>query len=257
MKKISDLGLLSNIDDGIGDLSGSVEKRDLHIISFSSVYYAHDIPGARGEKFVVGPVSVDFNVGEVVFIVGGNGSGKSTLLKLITGLYSPSDGRIEIDESVLDKKYMAWYREQFSAVFFDFHLFRKQFLLAVNADREKVIYWMNLFGLNVALLESSAWLGAIPLSQGQQRRLALISALISDRKFFVFDEWAADQDKQYREFFYHELIPNLKRQGKCVIVVSHDESFFDVADKFVKMDKGKVIVDVSAREEAVLEDSVS
>ncbi len=245
IKKIFNLGLLSKSSDETYDRAESLDT-PLRNITFCKVEFSHEMEGRSDDKFVVGPLSVDFNVGEITFIVGGNGSGKSTFLKLITGLYSPSSGQIKISDLLVENRCLDWYREQFSAVFFDFYLFKKQFQMGLDADREKVVFWMERFGINISLLEEKSWSGAIPLSQGQQRRLALISALVSDRLFFVFDEWAADQDKRHRDFFYNELIPNLKRKGKCVIVVSHDENFFGVADKIIRMDKGTMVVEFSS-----------
>ena len=63
-------------------------------------------------------------------------------------------------------------------------------------------------------------------------------SIIEDRDFLVLDEWAADQDPQFRHFFYRTLLPELKSQGKAVLAISHDDHYFDVADRILKMDGG-------------------
>ena len=78
------------------------------------------------------------------------------------------------------------------------------------------------------------------LSTGQRKRLALVNAWLEERPVLVFDEWAADQDPTFRRIFYTELLPDLKRLGKTIIVISHDDRYFDVADQLVRMESGKV-----------------
>ena len=78
------------------------------------------------------------------------------------------------------------------------------------------------------------------LSTGQRKRLALIVSLLDNRPIQVFDEWAADQDPAFRKYFYEELIPEMKRQGKTVIAATHDDRYFHVADRLVRMEAGQI-----------------
>jgi putative ATP-binding cassette transporter len=80
----------------------------------------------------------------------------------------------------------------------------------------------------------------LDLSMGQRKRLALVVALLEDRPIVVFDEWAAEQDAGFRRRFYEEIIPQLKRDGRTVIAVTHDERYFHVADRVLKMDYGEL-----------------
>ncbi|MCB1035646.1 MAG: cyclic peptide export ABC transporter, partial [Acidobacteria bacterium] len=77
----------------------------------------------------------------------------------------------------------------------------------------------------------------------QRKRLALVTALLEDRPVYLFDEWAADQDPEFKEVFYHQLLPELKARGKTAIVISHDDRYYDVADRVVKLDTGRVVSD--------------
>ncbi len=79
------------------------------------------------------------------------------------------------------------------------------------------------------------------LSQGQRKRLALVVAYLEDRPFYLFDEWAADQDPAFREVFYRKLLPELRARGKAVLAISHDDRYFDVADRCVKLENGRLV----------------
>jgi putative ATP-binding cassette transporter len=91
-------------------------------------------------------------------------------------------------------------------------------------------------------------LSTIELSQGQRKRLALLTAFLEDRPFYIFDEWAADQDPFFREVFYLQLLPELKAKGKTVLVISHDDRYYSLGDRIIKLDYGKIEFDNPARE---------
>ena len=72
-------------------------------------------------------------------------------------------------------------------------------------------------------------------------RKALISALLEDREIYIFDEWAADQDPQFRKRFYEKIIPELKQKGKTIFAVTHDDHYWNLADIVVKMEYGRIV----------------
>jgi putative ATP-binding cassette transporter len=84
-------------------------------------------------------------------------------------------------------------------------------------------------------------LSTTDLSQGQRRRLALLTAYLEDRPFYVFDEWAADQDPHYKQIFYTELLPELRARGKGVAVITHDDRYFHLGDRIVKLHDGQIV----------------
>jgi len=189
--------------------------------------------------FTLGPINMTLRAGELVFLVGGNGSGKTTLAKLLVGLYAPERGRLLIDGVAVDDTTRAAYRQRFSVVFSDFHLFDS--LLGLNAESEHAAR-----ALLVALqldhkvrIERGAF-STLALSQGQRKRLALLVAFLEDRPFYVFDEWASDQDPVFKDVFYRTLLPELKAKGKTVLVITHDDRYFDLADRLVKLDSGQI-----------------
>jgi len=189
--------------------------------------------------FHIGPIDLSLRAGEVVFVVGGNGSGKSTLLKVLTGLYPTGGGTIRLDDVEIDPASVDAYRERISAIFGDFHLFDRLHGLDEVPDAEvhRRLDELQLSGQTDFVDRTFTKLA---LSTGQRKRLAMLVTLLEDRPIVVLDEWAADQDPQFRRGFYDELLPRLRAAGKLVIAVSHDDRYFDRADRVVVMDYGQV-----------------
>jgi putative pyoverdin transport system ATP-binding/permease protein len=190
-------------------------------------------------SFRIGPMSLTISAGEVVFIVGGNGSGKSTFLKVLTGLYRPSAGTLRVDGLLVQPDNAAAYREMISTIYSDFHLFAKLYGL-LDIDEAAVHRLLAQMQLEGKTSFSDQRFTKRNLSTGQRKRLAMIVVLLEDRPIYVFDEWAADQDPEFRKYFYEELIPSLKERGKAVIAVSHDDRYFRCADRVVTMEYGKI-----------------
>ena len=208
----------------------------LELAGVTHTYYRED----KQSDFQLGPVSLSFAPGEIVFLIGGNGSGKTTLGKLLTGLYSPEAGEIRLDGRVIDDENREHYRQLFSTVLTDFHLFEK--LLGLDGpglDARAREYLVQL-QLDHKLQVRDGVLSTVKLSHGQRKRLALLTAYLEDRPFYVFDEWAADQDPTFKEVFYLRLLPELKARGKAVLVISHDDRYYHMADYVIKLDYGQV-----------------
>lgn len=191
------------------------------------------------DAFRVGPVNLRINAGEVVFIVGGNGSGKSTLLKVLTGLYVPTQGALLVDGTPVRRDNVVAYRRRISAIFADYHLFPKLYG-TTNADERGIAELLTRMHLDGQTAFVDRVFTKLDLSTGQKKRLALVIALLEDRPICAFDEWAADQDPEFRRYFYDELLPALRAQGKTVLVVSHDDRYFHCADQVVTMEYGRI-----------------
>ncbi|BDA73656.1 cyclic peptide ABC transporter, ATP-binding protein [Rivularia sp. IAM M-261] len=194
-------------------------------------------------KFTLGPINLTFNQGEVVFIVGGNGSGKSSLAKLITGLYTPESGKIRLNNKLITDDKREWYRQHFSVVFSDYYLFERITGLDSKLAKTQASEYLRELQLDSKVEIKDNKLSTTSLSQGQRKRLALLAAYLENRPIYLFDEWASDQDPIFREIFYKQIIMNLKQRGKTVIVISHDDHFFAVADRIIKLDYGKIEYD--------------
>ncbi|MDZ8104036.1 MAG: cyclic peptide export ABC transporter [Nostoc sp. DedQUE12a] len=239
LKKVESLGLsLANYSNEIVDDTSLISHKCkcLELVNITHSYYHEQ----EESSFVLGPISLKFNQGEIVFILGGNGSGKSTLAKLITGLYIPETGNIYLDSNPINNQNLEWYRQQFSVVFSDFYLFDR--FLGFdnnNLDSETQKYLVKL-QLDHKVKVKNGVLSTTELSQGQRKRLALLTAYLEDRPIYMFDEWASDQDPVFKEIFYTQLLLELKNRGKTVLVISHDDQYFYLADRIVKLEYGQV-----------------
>lgn len=180
--------------------------------------------------FRLGPIDLTIRRGELVFVTGENGSGKTTLIKLLTGLYHPTEGQVLVDGEIVTPEKLDDYRQRFSAVFFDYHLF-DDLVFADAAIPAEIDRYLERLELAAKVTIRDGAFSTTDLSTGQRKRLALIQVYLDRRPILVFDEWAAEQDPTFRRVFYTELLPELKRLGKTVIVVSHDDRYFDVADR--------------------------
>ncbi|MFM0262794.1 cyclic peptide export ABC transporter [Paraburkholderia sediminicola] len=195
----------------------------------------------ENDVFTLGPVNLGFRPGELVYLIGGNGSGKTTLAKMIVGLYTPESGRILLNGKEVDEAQRDAYRQHFSVVFSDFFLFDT--LLGIRLDNVDAAAHALLEDLQLAhkvKIENGVF-STLELSQGQRKRLALLVSYLEDRPFYLFDEWAADQDPLFKDVFYRRLLPELKAKGKTVVVITHDDRYFHLADRYIKLDFGQVI----------------
>lgn len=191
-----------------------------------------------GEQFSVGPVDFTFKAGESVFITGGNGSGKSTLAKLITGLYPPDEGEITVNGMKVDMESLS---NCFTTIFSDFYLFDKLYGIELDGKEAEIQNYLEILRIQDKVQLENGRFSTLKLSTGQRKRLALLISYLEDRPACLFDEWAADQDPEYRQFFYNIILPFLKEKNKVVIVITHDDRYFDSADKLIKMETGKII----------------
>ncbi|KQQ63000.1 peptide ABC transporter [Pseudomonas sp. Leaf129] len=205
------------------------------------------------EVFTLGPVQLTLKPGEITFLVGGNGSGKTTLAKLIAGLYRPESGVVRVDGRAVGEDEWDDYRQLFSAVFSDFHLF-DTLLEAPDASVDtQAGEWLAKLHLDHKVSVSNGSFSTRELSQGQRKRLALIVACLEGRPVIVFDEWAADQDPAFREVFYCELLPELRAQGKTLLVISHDDRYFHLADQLIKLERGQIVHREASTQAALLQ----
>jgi putative ATP-binding cassette transporter len=190
-------------------------------------------------NFKLGPVTVDIPAGQIVFITGDNGSGKSTFAKLITGLYAPESGVVRYSGQVVTKELIVSYRSRFSSVFSDFHLFRE--LVPESVGGERLVGWIRRFGIGDVVRVEGNRISTTRLSQGQKERLAFAFACSYPSEIVVLDEVSSNQDAGFRHTIYYEILPELKAAGKTVVVITHDERYFSVADVLLKFENGQLV----------------
>lgn len=238
--KVDSLGLALAAQITEDQLIKAIPKPDWTALKL--VNLEHSYPSDREDhRFTLGPLNLSFIPGEIVFIVGGNGSGKSTMVKLITGLYQPEVGHIEWDGEEVDDRNREHYRQQFSVIFADFYLFDRLLGVETDALKAQAQTYLTQLELDHKVKIEGNTLSTLNLSQGQRKRLALLAAYLEDRPIYVFDEWASDQDPVFKRVFYTQLVPALKRRGKTVLVVSHDDRYFEFCDRTIKLDYGQVV----------------
>lgn len=240
MQKVEKLGLSLHESDASDEISRPVKAgsswKSLELVGVTHTYHREGEAGG----FLLGPIDLTLEPGELLFITGGNGSGKTTLAKLLVSLYTPEEGEIYLDGKVVTDETREQYRQLFSVVFSDFYLFDSLFGLdSVHLDANAKKYLAQL-QLDHKVKVENGELSTIELSQGQRKRLALLTAYLEDRPIYLFDEWAADQDPFFKEIFYHQLLPELKAKKKGLIVISHDDRYYHVADHVIKLDSGKL-----------------
>jgi putative ATP-binding cassette transporter len=199
------------------------------------------------EEFRLGPLNLEIRRGEVVCIVGGNGSGKTVLMRLLAGLYRPQAGQILYNGKPLSTTARQAYRELFTAVFSDFFLFTE--LLGMDEPTQrKIESWLAKFDLKGKTHARNGVFTTTELSTGQRKRMALIVSILDNRPIMVLDEFSAEQDPEHRHLFYRTWLPELRAMGKTILVVSHDDRYFDAADRVIRMDFGQIVSDTSVGE---------
>jgi putative ATP-binding cassette transporter len=243
-------------EDGASDPDEAVPAwNSLELAGITHSYHLEK----ENRSFTMGPIDLSIRSGELIFLTGGNGSGKTTFAKVLTGLYVPEAGEIRLDGAPITDENRERYRQLFSVVFSEIFLFES--LLGLDSpeiDSRASDYLIKL-ELDQKVQVKDSLLSTLDLSQGQRKRLALLTAYLENRPIYVFDEWAADQDPVFKDVFYYQILLELKSRGKTVIVISHDDRYYDIADRIVKLDYGKIEYSktVEPAEEVLLKMAVS
>lgn len=211
-------------------------------IALEGLTYAYAREG-DDEPFRLGPLDLELRPGELTFLTGGNGSGKTTLFKLLCGLYRPTEGCLRVDGAEVTPADLDDYRQRFSVVFTDFHLFERFYGLDADDVDRRAADWLERLELDAKVRVRDGRLSTTDLSEGQRKRLALLTALLEDRPAYLFDEWAADQDPHFKEIFYTELLPELTARGRTVLAITHDDRWYGTADRILKLADGRLVAD--------------
>ncbi|HEY1377654.1 MAG TPA: cyclic peptide export ABC transporter, partial [Gemmataceae bacterium] len=239
LRKVEDLARLGGeprAEDGSAAVPEPAVRAVVEMVRVTHTYHREGEEGG----FQLGPIDLAMRPGEVVFLVGGNGSGKTTLAKLLAGLYAPEAGEIRLNGRPVTAADREAYRQHFAAVFGDFYLFERLVGLGRPGLDDQAAHYLRHLRLDQKVTVRDGAFSTTELSQGQRKRLALLTAYLEDRPVYLFDEWAADQDPVFKKVFYTQLLPELKARGKAVLVISHDERYFGVADRVLRLDYGKL-----------------
>ncbi|WP_394773060.1 cyclic peptide export ABC transporter [Flavobacterium sp.] len=231
-----------------------VALHDFESVEFNNVGFAYPSKD-EDSTFELGPINLNIQKGETIFIVGGNGSGKSTFINLLTGLYKPTDGEIIIDgkQSGSNEQNI---QDLIAAVFTDNHLFSKNYdnyTLENNNQYTDLLRTMEMDRIIQDDKDSSI---RRKFSKGQSKRMSLIFNLLENKPIMVLDEWAADQDPHFRKYFYEFLLPKFKEEGKTIIAVTHDDAYFHLADRIIKFDYGTIVKEIKTTTKEELAENI-
>ena len=239
LRKVEQLGLALSThpeDSRAAPAGPTAAFKTLELDGVTHHYYRE----REDDNFVLGPIDFTFRPGELVFLVGGNGSGKSTLAKVITGLYPPAGGELRLNGQAIGDHNRDDYRQSFSAVFSDYFLFDRITGGARAGLDGRARDYLDRLHLNHKVSVEGGVFSTTQLSSGQRKRLALLCAYLEDRPFYLFDEWASDQDPLFKDVFYTQLLPELRSRNKAVLVITHDDRYFSCADRLIRLDYGKI-----------------
>ncbi|GAB6040673.1 cyclic peptide export ABC transporter [Endothiovibrio diazotrophicus] len=236
MRSRAALRRLDELEQELAELPAAGAGAEAEFEAFELREVRFHYPRRGDSHFSVGPIDLTVRRGETLFVVGANGSGKSTLLKLLTGLYRADEGELLLNGAPVEA---ADLRPLYSAVFTDYHLFDRLYGVERidHGLAEGLLQDLQLSGKT--RLEGDRF-STTRLSTGQRKRLALIAACLEQRPVLIFDEWTADQDPGFRRYFYHQLLPQLKAEGRTVIAVTHDDRYFHRADRVIHMELGRI-----------------
>jgi cyclic peptide transporter len=207
-------------------------------IRFEEVYFTYDNEREE-EQFTLGPINISIESGKTHLIFGENGGGKSTFMKVFSGLYKPNSGNIYIDDHRLDYDEYDYYRNQFCAVYSEFYLFDTLYGLK-NIDENRLETWLRKMKIFDKVSLEGDKLSTINLSSGQRKRLALVIALMENKPIMILDEWAAEQDPDFKKIFYHEILPELGSDNRTVVLISHDDKYFDCSERIFRISNAEL-----------------
>lgn len=239
-------GSLAEIDKTIfpsrvTEQNSSFETTSSNGISLENVLFRHKIEDNSNAGFTLGPISHTIPEGRITFLSGGNGSGKTTLIKLICGLYSPLEGTIRYRGIPITADILPAYRDQFAIIFTDNYTFNHLLHIPANVLEKRSAEMLELVGLTGKVTIKNGRFSDVNLSEGQKKRLVLVSALLEDKPIYVFDEWVAYQDQVSRNLFFNRILPWLKERGKTVINIAHDAGFGHIADENLHLIYGEKV----------------
>ncbi|MDR0388523.1 MAG: ATP-binding cassette domain-containing protein [Spirochaetaceae bacterium] len=223
-----------------GDLSRPPQAPDFSLIEIKGLGFSYSSVGDQA-GFSLRVEDFSLKRGELVIIKGGNGSGKSTFMCLLAGLFPPAEGDILVDGRPASSLKGADYRALFSILFANFHLFDDFY--GFDFEKKDLDYWAEKLKVAefIRTYEQTGKLPTTALSSGQRKRMALLVAILENRQILLLDEVAADFDPEYRFRYYREIIPELKAAGRTLILVSHDDRYYDITGRIVEFREGTIV----------------
>lgn len=206
--------------------------------------------GRSSEIVALKDITVEIHKGEFVTITGPSGSGKTTLLSILATLDKPTKGTVFFDgNNILELSERALTllrRNKIGFVFQDFNLLRAvkawknvAYPLLPEGINEKQAKAKAMRILQRIGLDHRAEATAEQLSGGELQRLAIARALVKNPEILFLDEPTSNIDKKTKTLVI-ALLEELKRQGKTIVVVTHDETLIQLSDKVLYLEDGRL-----------------
>ena len=202
-------------------------------------------------------ITVEIERGEFVAIMGPSGSGKSTFLQVASMLATPTDGEIYLKDIDVTK-YNEVERAQLRNKEIGF-IFQQFNLLAKTSTLDNVRLPLIYAGVSereqkrrsIAMIERVGLLdrinnGPAQLSGGQQQRVAIARALINEPAIIFADEPTGNLDSKSGDEIM-KLLVNLHKEGKTIIMVTHETEIADFAQRLITFHDGEIISDTKKR----------
>lgn len=206
----------------------------MSIIKTCNVKYSYD-----RDRIVLKDLSAEFDVGKIYAILGPSGCGKTTLLSLLGGLDSPSDGKVLFLGEDIEKKGLAWHRQNNVAF-----IFQSYNLIDYMTPIENVALMSKLQPMPIlerlGLTKEEAKRNVLKLSGGQQQRVAIARALASDASVILADEPTGNLDEDTAVEITNILKECAHQMNKCVIIVTHSNDLAKQADVVFRLKKGEL-----------------
>jgi ABC-type lipoprotein export system ATPase subunit len=202
----------------------------------------------RAALRVLDGVDLELTAGELVAVVGRSGSGKSTLLHVLGGLDRPDGGTIELDGERVDgageRELARLRREKVGFVFQAFHLLpelsgTENVLLPARISRDRQALRRGRALVEELGLETVGARLPVVLSGGEQQRLAVARALVNDPLLVLADEPTGNLDPESGAHVV-DLLLRVARAGKAVLVVTHELSVVERADRILRLERGRL-----------------
>jgi len=197
-------------------------------------------------------LSLDIGSGEFCALMGPSGSGKTTLLNLIGGLDSPDAGEVEVAGQRIDQlgaRALARWRSEHVGFIFQFYNLMPVLTAQRNVELPLLLKKMSaaersqraMTALEIVGLADRARHLPRELSGGQEQRVAIARAIVSDPDVLLADEPTGDLDRDTANEILDPLATLNQRQGKTILMVTHDPVAAERAARTVQLDKGSII----------------
>lgn len=215
---------------------------------------------ADNKTFALKDVSFDVNYGEMLYIVGPSGSGKTTLLSVISGILRPNEGSVSIKEKEIwqleDDALTDFRLHTIGFVFQDFHLFptltsRENVAIPLILQKKRWEDALHEAGnaLEIVGLENRADLEPRRLSIGEQQRVAISRAIITQPDLLILDEPTASLDGETGKKVIKFVKENILNDKRAIIIVTHDNRIYEFATRIIKMEDGKIVSETGSIDE--------